>query len=345
MPNVSLSPMTASPVLRPPDPFRSEELVDGCGRRIDHLRLSVTDACDLRCAYCRPTACGSTPRATGLSDQQRAEFTAFLWRRYGLARIRFTGGEPLMHESLASLIALVHALCPGLTLAMTTNGRRLAEHAADLRAAGLHRLNVSLDTLDAATYRSLTGGSLADVLAGIEAAQRAGFAPPKLNAVALRDVNDADFVELATWAMRRGSEMRFLEAMPIGPAAEFARLHFVPAREIRAHLAAVFDLQPLPRAPGETAERYLATGTGASGIIGIIAPVSEPFCASCRRIRLVVDGRLYPCLLDQRFVDMTVAWRDGAFDEQGAAALIESAVAAKAPSGRVQPRAMVSIGG
>jgi cyclic pyranopterin phosphate synthase len=345
---VSSSPPSAGPAglaRRSSDLFKPAPLIDGCGRRIDHLRLSVTDACDLRCAYCRPTACGPTPRAAVLSDRQRAEFTAFLCRRYGLSRVRFTGGEPLMHDSLASLIAQVRELCPGLALTMTTNGRRLAEYAADLRAAGLQRLNVSLDTLDPATYRNLTGGKLADVLAGIEAAQAAGFAMPKLNAVALRGVNDAELVELATWAMRRGSEMRFLEAMPIGPAAEFARLHFTPAREIRERLAAAFELEPLPRGPGETAARYHATGESGSGVIGIVAPVSEPFCASCRRIRLVANGRLYPCLLDERCVDMTVAWRDGVLDEPRAAGLIESAVAAKAPAGRMQPHAMVSIGG
>ncbi len=321
-------------------------LIDGCGRHIDHLRLSVTSACNLRCAYCRPAITPRVAAASVLSDRQRLELVTWLHDRFGLRQLRLTGGEPLLHESVATLIAAIRNAAPDLSVAMTTNGCLLSRSAARLRTAGLDRLNISLDTLANRSYRDLTGGDLADVLSGIDAAHAAGFPPPRINTVVLRGVNDDQLTPLARWALARAMEIRFLEAMPIGPAAEFNRARFVPAAEIRRSLQQTFALNPLPRAVGETAVRYHARNCTIAGTIGIIAPISESFCGQCRRIRVTADGRLYPCLLDSRSVDLSSAWPGGRWDIDMAERLLSAAVRTKQPIGSFgQGAAMVTLGG
>lgn len=320
-------------------------LFDGQGRIVDHLRLSVTSACNLHCRYCRPRN-SWTRAAHELSDSQRLDLIRFLHDSYGLKQIRLTGGEPLLHDSIVSLIAAIRRSFPALSLAMTTNGGRLKSHSADLRAAGLDRLNVSLDSIDPDVYRSLTGGELAPVLEGIERAISMGFPPPRLNAVVLAGINDDQLPEMVSWAHDRGMEIRFLEAMPIGPAAEFNRGHFVPARRIKSILETHHRLTPLPRAPGETAARYLAEGAFGGGPVGIIAPLSESFCGQCRRMRLTADGKLFPCLLDSRFADLAICWDETGFQSDKANALILDAVAGKRPTGMSrQDTAMIALGG
>lgn len=321
-------------------------LIDGCGRRIDHLRLSVTSVCNLRCAYCRPAVAARVAASSMLSDRQRSELVTWLYDRFGLRQLRLTGGEPLLHPSIQSLIAAIRDAAPDLSVAMTTNGCLLSRSAAWLRAAGLDRLNISLDTLDAQCYRELTGGDLADVLAGIDAACAAGFPPPRINTVVLRGVNEDHLTPLARWALARGMEIRFLEAMPIGAAADFNRARFVPAAEIRRSLQQTFTFEPLPRAAGETAVRYHARNCTIAGTIGIIAPISESFCGQCRRIRVTADGRLYPCLLDSRSVNFGSAWSDGRWDTDMAERLLGAAVRTKQPIGMPgQGTAMVTLGG
>ena len=342
-------------------------LIDGCGRRIDHLRLSVTSKCDLRCVYCEPesatSADGNGQRTNGnhklrlagakhdapkpftLTDEQRVEFVAFLHERYGLSQVRITGGEPLIYRGTVSLVASIRRRMPGIRIAMTTNGRLLYQNGLELKRAGLDRLNVSLDSLDPARYHAITRGHIDAVLDGLRSAIFVGFDPPKINTVVLKGMNDGELVGLAQWAMARGHEIRFLEAMPIGPVAELNRRAFVPASQIRALLAEEFTLEPLEAVPGETAKRYAAVNGSCRGVIGIIAPVSEPFCAGCRRIRLTADGRLFPCLLDNRSVDLASAWHDGVLRTDAAAELITSAIAGKKPVGKVQSVPMISLGG
>jgi len=321
-------------------------LIDGCGRRIDHLRLSVTSACNLRCAYCRPAVTPRVAPGSTLSDRLRFELVTWLCDRFGLRQLRLTGGEPLLHRSIESLIAAIRDAAPNLSIAMTTNGCLLSHSAARLRAAGLDRLNISLDTLDDRSYRDLTGGDLADVLSGIDAAHAAGFPPPRINTVVLRGVNEDHLTPLARWALAQGMEIRFLEAMQIGPAADFNHARFVPAAEIRRSLQQTFTLNPLPRAAGETAVRYHARNCAVAGTIGIIAPISESFCGQCRRIRVTADGRLYPCLLDSRSVDLSSAWSDERLDTDIAEHLLDSAVKTKRPIGSFgQAAAMVTLGG
>lgn len=320
-------------------------LIDGQGRTIDHLRLSVTSACNLRCLYCRPSPHGASC-GNDLTDDQRLQIVEYLYVRHGLRQLRLTGGEPLLHSTIVSLIMRIRQSAPALALAMTTNGFRLASMARALRDAGLDRLNISLDVIDPVRYRSLTGGCLDDVVRGIDAAVIAGFPPPKLNAVVLAGINESELVDLAHWAFRRSLEVRFLEAMPIGPAARFNRAHFVPASRIRRRLESRFVLSPMPRNSGETAARYWAESPDQSGILGIIAPISESFCAQCRRMRLTADGKLFPCLLDARSVHLSDCWQDGRLIAKRVDDCIEAAVRGKKANGLLrQDSPMIALGG
>ncbi|MCG3128165.1 MAG: Coenzyme PQQ synthesis protein E [Phycisphaerae bacterium] len=366
---VPAQPPTPAPRLPHPqsrrrqDSVHSAALIDRCGRHIDHLRVSVTSACDLRCSYCRPSV---RPHESNpaLSDAQRVELIACLHQRFGLSQLRLTGGEPLLHPGLVDLIANLRSRLPDIGLAMTTNGQRLATSAALLRRAGLDRLNISLDSLDPRRYAQITGGRLAPVLEGIDAARAAGFPPPRINCVVLRGVNDFEIVSLADWCLRRDLEARFLEAMPIGPAAADNIARFVPASQIRAALATRYRLTPLTAEPGQTAQRYRAEslvfttpGTTArtpantpdaanTGVIGIIAPVSEPFCSGCRRMRLTADGRLFPCLLDARSTDLRAAWLGDRLSPRLVEQRVLSAVEHKQPAGpKLQSVSMITLGG
>lgn len=301
----------------------------------------------MSCAYCRPRGKSDSPSYSfALTDAQRVDLVRFLHEQFGLAQVRITGGEPLLHAGLADLIASLRQAAPDLMLAMTTNGALLADRAVALREAGLDRLNLSLDSLDPRQYQSITGSSIHRVLAGLEAAVEAGFPPPKINAVVLRGINDKELVALAQWAFERHSEIRFLEAMPIGPAAAANRERFVSAMTIRCILAAAFTLTPLATRPGETARRYLACKGRHQGVVGIIAPVTESFCGQCRRIRVTADGMLFPCLLDSRYSDLRPAWGGVGFCRQTARRLVMEAVSAKRPTGpRHQIVSMITLGG
>lgn len=323
---------------------RRTPLIDGHGRRIHHLRLSVISACNLRCIYCKPKPDGSGTRR--LTDRNRTEFVRFLYEQYGLSQVRVTGGEPLLYPRLLELIESLREIAPALGLAMTTNAQGLADRAESLRNVGLDRLNISIDSLDPDRYRAMTGGELRPVLEGIDAAIAAGFPPPKLNSVVLRGENEDEMTSLAAWAFERGCEMRFLEAMPIGPAAEVNRRLFVSADEIHARLASEFDLAPIGLEFGATSLCFRCRGARGSGIIGLIAPITRPFCGSCGRVRLTADGKLYPCLLDERFADLRPAWGEGGFDTLVADALIRDVVGGKRAQGsKLQSAGMVSLGG
>lgn len=264
-------------------------MLDSYGRTIDYLRLSVTERCQLRCVYCMPEGpCGTRDDAALCSLDELTELAAACVA-LGVKKIRLTGGEPLLRAELLPLIERLRAL-PGLEeLALTTNGQWLAELAAPLRAAGLDRLNVSLDTLRPARYRTLTrGGSLQRVLDGLEAAERAGFRDLRLNAVLLKGVNDDELAELAALARTHPWSVRFIELMPIGPGAAMPEA-FLPVDAVLQELP---ELQPL--ALQGVARRYTAPGW--AGTVGLIAPMSASFCEACSRIRITADGRLKPCL-------------------------------------------------
>ena len=270
------------------------------GRPLRDLRLSVIDACNFRCPYCMPA--DRVPEDHGLDAATRLSFDeietlvrAFV--RLGVSKLRLTGGEPLLRKRLPDLVARLAAI-PGIEdLALTTNGSLLAPQARALREAGLHRVTVSLDALDAGVFRTLSGGRgrVEDVLAGIAAARAAGFAKVKLNCVVQRGANEDQVLPLAAFAREHGHVLRFIEFMDVGTCNGWRRDQVVPSAELRDRLHARWPLRPLdPQYRGEVAARH-AYADGA-GELGFVSSVSEPFCGDCHRARVSADGQLYTCL-------------------------------------------------
>ncbi|MBL8842443.1 MAG: GTP 3',8-cyclase MoaA [Planctomycetes bacterium] len=290
-------------------------LFDAHRRPLRSLRLSVTDRCNLRCAYCMPEEeYRWLERAALLSFEELARLVdRFL--ALGVTKVRLTGGEPLLRRDLDVLVAAL-ATKPGLAdLALTTNGLLLAEQAAALKRAGLHRLTVSIDTLDPRRFEQLTRRSGHDaLLAGIEAARRAGFRDLKLDTVVLRGVNDDEVVPLLRYAQGIGAEIRFIEYMDVGGATRWSRAQVVPRAELLATVAAAFGpATPLPDRDGAPAERFaLRDGT----TFGIIASTTAPFCASCDRSRLTADGMWFTCLYATQGLDLRGPLRAGASDAE-----------------------------
>lgn len=273
---------------------------DAQGRRIGYLRLSVTDRCNCRCAYCMPA--GGVPMLSHddvCSFEELARITEACCE-LGVSKVRLTGGEPLVRRGLPGLVRMLREV-PGVReLAMTTNATLLAPVAAELRAAGLDRLNVSLDSLRPERYAAITRGArLDDALAGLRAAGDAGFTGTKINCVLMGGVNDDEVADIAGLARDQPVDVRFIELMPIGPAACWPRARFLPAEVV---LEAVPELEPArgrdeARADADrdgVAELFSAPGW--AGRVGLIRPMSHRFCAGCTRIRVTADGRLKPCL-------------------------------------------------
>jgi len=294
-------------------------LRDVLGRQLHDLRVSVIDACNFRCRYCMPAEKVSADHPF-LRPHERLTFAEIerlvgLFLRLGGEKVRLTGGEPLLRPDLPTLVARLRAL-PGLgDLALSTNGTHLARLAAPLRQAGLDRVNVSLDALDAPTFHRLNGhvASPAIVFAGIAAAEAAGFAPIKLNCVVMRGVNEHAIVDLARFCHGHARIVRYIEYMDVGSSNGWQRGEVVSAAEIRARLEAEFTLAPLPpNYPGEVARRFRFAD--ASGEVGIISSVTQPFCGGCTRARLTADGQLHTCLFAGASLDLKTPLRAGAAD-------------------------------
>jgi cyclic pyranopterin phosphate synthase len=327
-------------------------LVDPFGRTVKDLRISITDRCNFRCTYCMPEeGMQWLPRADLLTYEEQARIARVCVERFGFEAIRITGGEPTVRAHFPRLIALLAPL--GVDLAMTTNGTRLPEMAHDLAAAGLRRINVSLDSLRRDVFFELTRRDELDrVLAGIDAAVDAGLDPVKVNCVVMRGVNDDEIVDLATFGRERSVGMRFIEFMPLDAAGAWSMEQVVPAHEILDRIDAVFPLQrdhePRPdHVPPAQRFRY-ADGRGD---IGVIASVSEPFCEQCDRVRVTAEGRFRTCLFALEEFDLRAVIRAGGSDDD-LATLIESAVGTKWAGHRigqvdfVRPsRSMSQIGG
>jgi cyclic pyranopterin phosphate synthase len=324
--------------------------MDTFGRTHNNLRLSVTDRCNLRCTYCMPEEVTFLDRHDLLSFQELTEFVRVA-AGLGVDKVRLTGGEPLMRRGLPELVRLLGQIPALRDLGLTTNGVLLADQARPLFDAGLRRLNMSLDTLDRERFRQLARrDALADVLAGIDAARSAGFERIKVNAVVLRDVNDVDVVPLARFARDRGLEMRYIEYMPIGGEA-WERGKVVFAHEILEAIdREVGPLIPAddydPRAPAMDF-RYADGG----GRVGIIAPVSRPFCRRCNRLRLTAEGKLRNCLFALDELDAKPLLRP-TVNPAGLATLIRRSVAAKGEGHEINSakfvkpdRTMHAIGG
>ncbi len=325
-------------------------LTDPHGRSINYLRVSVTDRCNLRCVYCMPPEGVEMISHEDVLRYEELEFFMHIAAQEGMRRVRLTGGEPLLRRGLTGLAAML-ARVPGVDdLALTTNGQLLAPLAAELRAAGLRRVSISLDTLRPDRYAELTrGGDLAPVWEGIEAAYAAGLRPVKINMVVMRGVNDDEIPEFARLSLTRDIHVRFIEFMPIGHGVPWERDKLVPNAETRQQLERLGALTPLPRPPGATSATFVLGG--AKGTVGLISPLSQPFCADCNRLRLSADGKLRPCLLHDEYVDVRSALR-GPSPERQVREALRAAVAAKpaahettAPAFRGPASCMRRIGG
>ena len=297
-------------------------VVDRHGRRATDLRLSVIDKCNLRCTYCMPAA--GLPWLPAAQLMSPAEITRIVdvgVSRLGVTELRLTGGEPLVRPDLEQIIAGVRAAHPGLPISLTTNGIGLGARADGLAAAGLDRINVSLDSLDADTFRALARRDrLGEVLAGAEAAAAAGLVPVKINAVLMRGVNDHEAPELLGWALERGFALRFIEQMPLDADHGWTREEMVTAAEIRHRLTTRFRLTPHPGArdgaPAQLWEVRPAGGGDVLGTVGIIASVTEPFCGECKRTRITAEGRIRSCLFSHEETDLLGLLRTGATDAE-----------------------------
>ncbi len=283
-------------------------LVDQFQRRITYLRLSVTDRCDLRCGYCMPERMTFLPRKDVLSLEELHDLALGFIAR-GIRKIRLTGGEPLVRRDMIELVrALGRRIGDGLDeLTLTTNGTRLAEFAGDLRAAGVRRVNVSLDTLDREAFARLTRrDSLPQVLEGIAAARAAGLAV-KINTVALRGVNEHVIPEIIAWAHGQGCDATLIEVMPLGEVEEDRFDHYLPLSTVREALERRWTLAPSDHRTGGPARYWDVAETG--GRIGLITPLTGNFCEGCNRIRVTATGQLYACLGGNERVDLRAALR------------------------------------
>ncbi len=328
-------------------------LVDSYHRVATDLRVSLTDRCNLRCSYCMPPeGLDWLPSPAVLTDDEVVRLVRIGVERLGITEVRYTGGEPLLRRGLPGIVAATAALTPRPEISLTTNGIGLARLAGPLREAGLDRINVSLDTLDPAVFRSLARRDrLPDVLAGLAAAAAAGLVPVKVNAVLMRGINDAEAVPLLRFCLAHGYQLRFIEQMPLDAQHGWRREQMVTADEILAVLSAEFSLTPDdPVARGSApAEIFLVDGGPAR--VGVIGSVTRPFCGACDRVRLTADGQVRNCLFARRESNLRDPMRAGADDGELAAAW-RQAVSAKLPGhgindpGFLQPaRPMSAIGG
>jgi GTP 3',8-cyclase len=289
------------------------EVRDGHGRIVDYIRVSVTDRCNLRCVYCMPPE--------GVDHIERSELLTFeeiarivrVASRLGMWKVRITGGEPLVRKDLHVLVESLGGI-PGITdICLTTNGLQLGRHAQILAGAGLHRVNVSLDSLRPERFREITrGGDLTRVIRGLEAAERAGLAPVRINVVILKGVNDDEIEDFARLTLSTNYHVRFIEWMPSGTDGAWCRDGYMPLSEAKRLVSAVAPLDPVVVGNGGPA-RYFRL-KGASGLIGFISPLSQHFCGSCNRLRLTAEGKLRPCLFSDSEVDLRAPLRSGATD-------------------------------
>jgi cyclic pyranopterin phosphate synthase len=325
-------------------------LNDKFGRRITDVRISVTDRCNFRCVYCRSADPENYRPEDELLNWDELVRVARVLRGLGLEKVRVTGGEPMVRPGIVDFISQLREL--GFhDLSMTTNGQMLAETCEQLVAAGLGRINISLDSLDAEKFQRVTRTRrFQSVMDGIHAAQASRLRPVKVNAVLVRGLNDDEVEAFAELARRTGIVMRFIEFMPLDADRHWSREVVVPAAEVRRRIEARWPLVQIPHAVSETARKF-QFADGAPGEIGLIAPVTEPFCGHCSRIRITADGRLRTCLFSQQDHDLRPLVRNGASDAE-LAQYIEQKVVEKEEGHRINEpdfvppsRTMVFIGG
>lgn len=326
-------------------------MLDSFGRSIDYLRISLTDRCNLRCAYCMPLNTRFSPAADLMTDDEL--LTLFrLFVSLGFRKFRLSGGEPTVHPRIVELVRAMSAV-PGVgEICMTTNGLRLAELARPLASAGLNRCNISLDSLDPQTFRRIARrGAVQQVIDGIHAAEDAGLLPIKINCVVMRGWNDGqNIIELARLTLKHSWQVRFIELMPFGEMADFAQREMIDEADLRVQIERQLG-ELLPVAEGRLdGEARLFRLDGARGTLGFISSVSQPFCGDCSRVRLTADGRLRLCLLSDDEIDLLTPLRAGGTLEE-LAALIQHGIQAKPWGHRLSEniipanRLMAQIGG
>jgi cyclic pyranopterin phosphate synthase len=325
-------------------------LHDKFGRGITDLRISITDRCNFRCVYCRSADPENYRDHDEILSWPELDRLAKIFLNLGIRKIRITGGEPLVREGVEDYIARLHAL--GVEdLSMTTNGHLLTERRDRLLAAGLRRINISLDSLDPVKFERITRTkSFSTVMDSIDAAQNSRLAPAKINAVLVRGINDDEVEAFAGFARERGVIMRFIEFMPLDADRHWTRNQVVPAAEVQDRIHARWPLVQIPHERSETARKY-RFADGAPGEIGLIAPVTQPFCGHCSRIRLTADGKLRTCLFSKDDHDLRQLLREGASDDD-LSTYITSVVNEKEEGHRINEpgfvppsRTMVFIGG
>ena len=325
-------------------------LIDGYGRRVKDLRISVTDRCNFRCTYCMPAeGLEWLPAEELLTFEEIHRVARICAERFGFEAFRLTGGEPLLRPRLSELVALLSGL--GLDIALTTNGTGLVRHAAGLAAAGLSRVNVSCDSLRPERFAEMTRrDELGRVLMGIDAALAAGLAPVKVNVVVMRGMNDDEVVDFARFGRERSVDIRFIEYMPLDADGGWKPETVVPSAEIIAAISQVFPLERAHYTDGPAPAHLWRYADGA-GTVGVIPSVTEPFCGDCDRVRITADGQLRTCLFSLDETDLRGVLRSGGTDDDVAQAL-SGAVADKWAAHRIgqvsfkRPRrSMSQIGG
>jgi len=327
-------------------------LVDALGRRHNNLRISVTDRCNIRCFYCMPNELVRfKPRSEILTFEEIERFAGVM-AQLGVNKLRITGGEPLVRADLPKLIAKLACIDGIADIAMTTNGILLAEQAEELKQAGLHRLNISLDGLREETFQRIARREgLERVLEGIFAARKAGFRKIRLNAVAIRGITEEEIVPLGRFARQHEMEMRFIEFMPLDAEGNWQSEQVLSGEEIRGRLEDAFGpLVPVPREdPSQPATDYVFADQ--IGRIGFINPVSQPFCSDCNRLRITAEGQVRNCLFSTSEWDARAIMRAGG-DDEAIASLVRDCIAAKKPGHGIDSpefirpeKAMYQIGG
>jgi cyclic pyranopterin phosphate synthase len=303
-------------------------LSDSFQRPINYLRISVTDRCNLRCIYCMPPEGVDLMPHRDILSYEEIYTIAQAAAELGMDKIRITGGEPLVRLGLPELIKMLAGIKTINDIALTTNGVLLADYAAELKAAGLKRVNISLDTLNPAKFRRITRGQseLEQVLEGIEAAKRVGLEPVKLNMVVMAGINDDELIDFAAKTIDQEWHVRFIELMPVNGDVNNAP-RFVAAGEMKKRLEPLGELEPCLPSAGNGPAKYFRL-PNAKGTIGFITPVSEHFCFNCNRMRLTADGKLRPCLLSDYEIDLKATLRAG-ISSEGLKELFKKAVAEK----------------
>lgn len=302
----------STPSQKPPD--RKSPLKDSFNRRIDYLRVSITDKCNLKCVYCTPRKnLHFFKRSEVLSYEEIVRFIRIA-ARYGLKKVRITGGEPLIRRNIVSLITSIKEI--GIRdISITTNGTMLKKYARSLKRAGLDRVNISLDTLSPERYEEITqGGKIHHVWEALEEAESVGLSPVKINVVPIRGLNDNEIESFASLTFEKNYHIRFIEFMPIGANSLWEKNKSISSSEVKERVATLGALERLSFRGGGPSRNYRIEG--AEGVIGIISPLTDHFCKYCNRLRLSADGKIRPCLFSDREVDIKKPMRSGISDNE-----------------------------